>query len=133
MACLWQNKYDVWCLTYRENGKQSVRSLRTKSKREAVKLQREVESILDGNEAVDFRVQEQPKEVPKNPTLDGFWKDFLPWAQAHRTPSTVEEYQNWFTQFREFTGIERLGDATRDHLERFKKRLWRVPKCRLSL
>ncbi len=128
MACLWQNKYDVWCVTYRENGRQRVRSLRTKSKREAVKLQREIESLLDDDEPVEFVVKEQPKEPPKNPTVDEFWAEFLPWAQAHRSPSTVEEYQNWYTQFREFTGIQRLGDATRDNVERFKKKLGRQGK-----
>ena len=33
MASLWQKGAGIWCVAYRENGKQHVRSLRTRSKR----------------------------------------------------------------------------------------------------
>ena len=130
MACLWQKQSGIWCITYRENGKQRVRSLRTKSKREALKLQREIESLLTEDRPVEVAVKEKPKTRPRNPTMDEFWEDFLPWAKAHRAANTVEEYENWFTQFREFTGIERLGDASRVDVEEFKAKLRRQGKCK---
>jgi len=48
MACLWRKKSSgTWCVTYRGKGKQKVRSLRTSNKREAVRLQREIEALLE--------------------------------------------------------------------------------------
>mgnify|MGYP006295908139 FL=1 len=128
MACLWQKGSGIWCITYRENGKQHVRSLRTRSKREAVKLQREIESLLEEGVSPHVLIRETPREPRKDVTVDEFWDEFLEWAQAHRSPSTVEEYANWFTQFREFTGIHRLEDATRADVEQFKTKLRRQGK-----
>jgi hypothetical protein len=48
----------------------------------------------------------------------------------HRAPSTVEEYQNWFSQLSEFSGIKNRGDATRNDIERFKTGLPRQGKTR---
>ena len=91
MASLWQKKTGMWCVTYRENGKQRARSLRTKDKREALKLKRAIETMLEERGAVALHASDQPQPEKKNPTLDEFWSEFLPWAAGHRSQSTVEK------------------------------------------
>ena len=128
MASLWQKKTGVWCVTYREDGKQRVRSLRTKDKREALKLKRAIETMLDERGAVELHVSDRPQPEKRNPTLDEFWRDFHAWATGHRSQSTVEEYTNWFTQLREFTRADRLGEITRTDIEAFKAALGKQGK-----
>jgi len=75
MACLRQKKSSgVWCLTYRENGKQKVRSLRTTNKREATKLQREIEGLLAKGKTIEILADEKSAEEEKNPAALDFWK-----------------------------------------------------------
>jgi len=124
MACLWRREQNgIWCITYQEQGKQRVRSLRTRNKRGAVRFQREIESILDQKKIADVSIVEKPKSEEKNPTVEEFWPAFLNWANEHRACATVDEYKNWFPRFREFTGMEHLGDTSEDDAEAFKLRL----------
>ena len=120
MASLWQKRGGTWCVTYRDRGKQRVRSLRTKDRREALKLKRAIETSLDDNGSVVLEVCDRPKQETKNPTMDDFWESFMRWAHCNRAARTVEEYGNWFRQLREFTGAERLGDVTNKDIEDFK-------------
>jgi len=90
MACLWQKESSgVWCITYRQNGKQKVRSLKTTNKREAIRLQREIEAILQNNIQNGFTVMENPAIKEKNPTFNEFWPKFFEWAKntVHTLPS----------------------------------------------
>ena len=123
-----KSKNGTWYITYREHGRQKHRSLGTRSLRKAQSLKREIEQLIEEAGRAELVVTERPPARRKNPTVSEFWESFLPWAEAHRSPSTVEEYQNWFTQFREFKGIQRLGDATRQDVEQFKARLRRQGK-----
>ena len=89
MASLWQKKKGgVWCVTYRENGRQRVRSLRTKNKREAIKVQREIESILEEQGTVALQVLDRPLPEQKNPLLEEFWGHFFsgPLRIVHHAP-----------------------------------------------
>ena len=123
-----KTKKGTWYITYRQDGRQRHRSLHTKNGRLALQLKKEIELVLQDDESAEPVVTESPKEAPKDPLLEHFWEQFLPWATAHRSPSTIEEYQNWFKQFAEFTRIERLGDATRSDAESFKAKLLRQGK-----
>jgi hypothetical protein len=123
MASLWQMKSGVWCVTFRQNGKQRVRSLRTKDKRTALKLKRAVETTLDESGAVVLEVSDRPKPPIKNPTVEDFWGRFYHWTVTNRAPSTVKEYAIWFHQLIRFTGAERMGDVTREDTEAFKAAL----------
>ena len=70
--------------------------------------------MLAEDRPIEIAVNKKPKTRLKNPTVDDCWEDFLPWAKAHRAPSTVEEYENGFTQFREFIGhgtIQPCGES----------------------
>ena len=118
MATLWQKKKGgVWYITYRMNGKQVARSLRTQSKREAVRLRQEIVGLLADAQPVSFRISESDESKQRNPRCDEFWTAFLEWLQVHRSPSTVEEYANWFKQIMEYTGAQLLGDITRHDIE----------------
>jgi len=126
MACIHQKtKGGTWYITYRQADGQKHRSLSTRSRRQALRLKTEIEHMLDSNGSTDLIVMERAKADPKNPDVDEFWPRFLKWAEDHRAPSTIEEYQNWFVQFRKFAGIRRLGDATRADFEAFKTKLTR--------
>ena len=129
MASMWQKrKHGVWFITYRENGKQRVRSLRTKDRREAQRLKRTIETMLDGGAAVTLNVSERMVPEDKDPLLDEFWISFNAWAIENRAARTVEEYKNWFTQLREFTKAERLGEIKRKDIEAFKAALTKQGK-----
>ncbi len=121
MASLWKKKQSgLWCITYRENGKQRVRSLRTKNKREALKLKREIETILEDEGELVLNVSDKPKSEHKNPRIDEFWIQFKDWASQNRSRSAAEEYRNWFKQLTEFTEAEHMGDITPAKIEEFK-------------
>jgi hypothetical protein len=45
MASLWRQKSGMRCVTYRELGLQRVCSLRTRDRREALKLERAIETV----------------------------------------------------------------------------------------
>ena len=64
-------------VAYRQDGKQKVRSLRTTNKREAIRLQREIEALVQNNSPNGFTVMEKPVTEEKNPTFDEFWPEFL--------------------------------------------------------
>lgn len=128
MASLWQKKSGTWCVTFRENGRQHVRSLRTKDKREALKLKRAVETTLEEHGKVVLRVSDRPEAEHKNPTLDEFWDQFLRWANTNRSRRTVDEYRIWFNQIKEFSGACRLGDITSIEIEEFKAALTKQGK-----
>ena len=82
MACLWQKESSgVWCITYRQNGQQKVRSLRTTNKREAVKLQREIEGLLAQEKGIEVSISEKTSEEEKDPIFDEFWPMFFQWAE----------------------------------------------------
>ena len=124
MASIWQQPSGIWCITYRKNGKQVVRSLKTKSKRDALRLKAAIESELTAKASFTVGViTSKPKRVEKNPTTDEFWTAFSAWAMLNRTRPTVAEYKVWFEQFVAFTQIERLGDVTAKHIEDFKAKL----------
>ncbi|NUM55761.1 MAG: site-specific integrase [Candidatus Hydrogenedentes bacterium] len=118
-----KSKSGVWYISYRQGGILKHRSLGTKSAAEARRLKREIELKAEFKPSVEFVIVERPKADVKNPTLDAFWTDFLRWATEHRSRNAVDEYTNWFRQFREFTKIERLGDATVDQVREFKTRI----------
>jgi hypothetical protein len=130
MACLWRKENGIWCVTYRENGKQRARSLRTKNRREALQLKSAIELNLASGQSVFLKVTDEPPEATKNPKLDEFWSDFYRWALENRTPSTIEEYKNWFTQISEFTGARRLGDITSVDIHAFKSAISKQGKCK---
>lgn len=57
MATLWQkSKNGVWYITYRTNAKQVARSLRTCSRREAIRLRQEIEGLLAEQGTVSVRI-----------------------------------------------------------------------------
>ena len=129
MATIHQKaKNGTWYISYRQNGKLKHRSLGTKNAREARRLQKEIEHKLESNLLVEPFVSERPKVEQKNPEMEEFWKDFLTWAKEHRSSNAVDEYTNWFGQFREFSKIVRLGDATREDIEALKASLARQGK-----
>ena len=114
MATLWQkSKNGVWYITYRANGKQVARSLRTCSKRETVRLRREIEGLLAEQGTVSVRISEADDTEERNPTCDKFWTAFTEWTRVHRPSSAQKEYASWFTQLIEHTGSRRLGDVRR--------------------
>ncbi|MBN4046783.1 site-specific integrase [bacterium AH-315-P07] len=124
MASLWQRKKNgIWCVTYRENGRQKVRSLQTTNKREAKKLMRDIENVLDERGRVSLEVSATPPKNPINPKIDDFWKAFNQWAMENRSNKTVQEYENWFKQIRAFSRAERLGDIDSRCGEDFKRSL----------
>lgn len=129
MASLWKKpKSDIWCVSYRENGRQRVRSLQTRSKREALKLKQAIEVTLDENGSFALEVRHEPSPATTNPTLAEFWDSFEQWAIEHRTTKTIEEYRNWFIQFRDFTRAKRVGDISPKDVEAFKTSLSRQGK-----
>ena len=92
------------------------RSLKTTSKRIA---ERE-------KQALDAEFLHGYRRVPeeKNPTLDEFWREHLSWAESgHLRPRTVERKKDFWSQFRDFVGHNRLGDATPRDIEASKR--WR--------
>ena len=117
-------------ILYRERGKQKHRSLGTKSLHKAQSLKREVELLLEETGKAELVPSDKPAVKRRNPTVEEFWREFLLWANANRSQSTVEEYKNWFVQFCEFTDIQRLGDATRENAEQFKTKLTRQGKSK---
>lgn len=129
MSTLWQKtKNGTWYVSYRENGRQKVRSLKTTSRRTALKLREELDALLQEGGDISVTVNHAPPAPVKNPTLDDFWQGFEQWANAHRSASTVEEYLNWFTQLREFTRAEKMGDIRRTDIEGFKASLLKQGK-----
>ena len=129
MATLWQkSKNGVWYITYRVNGRQVARSLRTHSKREAVRLRQEIEGLLTEQHPITVRIAQADESEECNPYCHEFWAGFSEWARVHRSPAALEEYDNWFKQLIEHTGAQRLGDITRRHIESFKAKLLRQGK-----
>ncbi len=116
-------KGGTWYITYRQDGKQRHRSLGTTNTRNARRLKREIEFMLDEKGAVELVVSDRSKDESKNPTLAEFWEEFLPWAHDHRAPSTVDEYRNWFSQFQDFTTAVFMGDVNPSDVEAFKSQL----------
>jgi hypothetical protein len=87
MASLWQRKKTgVWYVTYRENGKQRARSLRTEDKRESLKLKPAIEAMLDERGAVAFHVSDRPQAERKSPrwTSSGRSSSHGPKASARK-------------------------------------------------
>ncbi len=129
MATLWRKtKSGVWYITYRVNGKQVARSLRTRSKREAVRLRQEIEALLSERKPVSLRVAEAEDSEARNPRCGEFWESFSAWALVHRLRSVLEGYEVWFHQLVEYTGARRLGDISRRDIESFKAKLLRQGK-----
>jgi integrase len=123
MASLWRKPHSgVWCITYREDGRQRVRSLRTKNKHEALRLKRAVESALEERGSVALEVG-RPRAEAKNPRIGEFWERVYAWALDNRAPNTVKEYAVWFRLLRRFTEAEYVGDITREVLEEWKASL----------
>jgi integrase len=129
MASLWKRKKDGrWCVSYWENGKQYVRSLRTTSRREALQLKRAIEVALVEGRSVVVNVEEAPEAAEKNPTFEEFWEQFKSWATIHRSASAIEEYGVWFRRIKESGGFRRLGDIAPRHVEALKASLARQGK-----
>lgn len=124
MASLFRRgKKGIWYVTYREKGRQKVRSLKTCDKREARRLKREIEGVLDERGSVSLQVSATPYKSPINPTIEDFWKSFNQWAMENRSNKTVQEYDNWFKQIRAFSKAKRLGDIDSTCAEKFKRSL----------
>lgn len=124
MASLWQKKKTgLWCVTYREHGRRRTRSLRTREKREALKLKRAIETMLEERGTMVLTVSDRPKPKEKNPTVDAFWQPFLRWAEMNRSRQAITEYRGWFIQLMDFTKAERMGDITSVDIEDFKTAL----------
>ncbi len=130
MASLWRKQNGIWYISYRENGKQQARSLRTNDRREALQLKRAIELNLGASRPVFLKVTDKPPETSRNPKLDEFWNEFQRWALDNRSPSTVEEYENWFTQITEFTGARRLGDITSHDIQAFRSAISKQGKSK---
>ena len=129
MASLWQKeKSGIWYVTYREENKQKVRSLRKKKRTEALRLVRSIDSVLEEDGAVSINVTSGIPTPEQDPPLDEFWLEFRQFAERHRAPNTVKEYENWFTQLREFSGAGRLGDISPQTIEAFKRALLKQGK-----
>jgi len=133
MASIHQRKKGgTWYVSYVQDGKLIQRSLGTKNPREARRLKKEIEFRLETAPETEFYICERPKTEPVNPTVDEFWQAFETWAKEHRSRSAVDEYRTWFKRFTAFAAIERLGDAQRVDVERFKAALMaqglRTPK-----
>lgn len=133
MASIHQRKKGgIWYVSFCQDGKQRQRSLGTKNAREARRLLKEIEYRLECAPETEFYIAERPKTEAINPTADEFWQAFHTWAKEHRSRSAVDEYKTWFQRFKEFAGMDRLGDATRQDVERFKASLMaqglRTPK-----
>ena len=118
-----KSKNGTYYISYRQQGVLKHRSLGTKKFSEARRLQRELETKLTSNSRIELFVAERQIEEAKNPTVDAFWTDFKRWAHRNRSRHTLEEYENWFKQFVEFSGIEYLGDASVDLAQGFKDKL----------
>lgn len=98
MSSIWQKPSGIWCITYREDGRQRVRSLRTRNKQAARRLQRQIDDIIEQRNPLSFRVSAAPIAT-SDPTIDDFWQQLKTWAAENRSAKTVQEYENWF-----FTG-----------------------------
>jgi len=118
-----KSRAGTWYVTYWQDGKQKHRSLGTKSERKARQLAREIELTLQEKGVAEVVITDRIRTDIKNPKVDEFWEKFLQWAMANRSRSSVEEYTVWFTQFRDYAGIKRLGDASRADVESFKAKL----------
>lgn len=118
----------TWYVSYRQEGKLKHRSLATTSERKALELKREIELLLEERGIAEVVVSERPRPELKNPLVEEFWESFSTWAQGHRASSTIEAYTMWLDQFKEHSGLARLGDAARSDVESFKAKLLRQGK-----
>ncbi|MCL4218982.1 MAG: tyrosine-type recombinase/integrase, partial [Candidatus Hydrogenedentes bacterium] len=131
MSTLWQKtKNGTWYVSYRDNGRQKVRSLKTCSRRTALKLRDEFDALLKEGLNVNVVVSPTTPSLTKNPSIDMFWTSLSTWLETHRSPSTVEEYKNWFNQITEFTQAKYLGDIAASDIEAFKISLLRQGKLK---
>jgi integrase len=101
----------TYYIQFSKDGKQIRKSLRTDSQNTARQIQKEIERQLalgtyDVGETKDCSVEE-------------FRKTYFSWAAQHKRANTIAIEKVFFEQFVEFTGIERLGEARREDVERF--------------
>jgi len=129
MASIHQRvKGGTWYVSYRQKGTLTHRSLATTSARKALELKREIELLVEERGVAEVVISERPRNEVKNPTVDDFWESFSEWVLTHRSVSTLDEYTVWMNQFKEHTGLVRLGDVTRTDAESFKTKLLRQGK-----
>ncbi len=110
MATLYK-RGDTYHIQFYKDGKQVRKSLKTTSLNVARQIQKEIERKLalgtyDVMETKDCSVEE-------------FRKKYFAWAQDHKRPNTMAIERLFFDEFVEFSGIEHLGEATRDQVDRF--------------
>lgn len=94
-----------------------MRSLRTSSEREARRLLREIELVLEDDSKVHVVVQDKPRGA--DPTVEEFWAWHSSWLKTNRRARTIECQTGWWNQFIALSDVKRLGDVTKAHVERF--------------
>jgi len=110
MATLYK-RGDTYHIQFYRDGRQVRKSAKTTSLSVAKQIQKEIEKQLalgtyNVNDAKGCSVQE-------------FRNKYFAWAEQHKRPNTITVERLFFDQFVKFTGIEYLGEARRDHVERF--------------
>ncbi len=116
MSHLYKRKgTDSWYIKYYQDGRPHHKSLRTKSKRRAEAIQREIDRRLDNG---IIAIPEKGKEID----VGAFWDRYLQWANDHKRPNTVNTETIFWKQLIGATKIRNLGELTPAKVETFKKR-----------
>ena len=116
MASIYKRK-DIWWVAYYDGGKLVRESLKTTSKKTAEREKQAIEAML----------LEPQRRVPqeKNLSVEDFWQLYLDrYARTHKRKRSVERTESFWKQLLESTKAKRLGDITKDDIERFK--IWRT-------
>jgi integrase len=111
MASLYK-RGQTWWVAYYRNGKKVRESLRTVSKRQALREKQAIEAKLfeEGSRA----------PVEKDPPIEIFWSKYQSWARKNHGVRTLERKTDFWRQFTDFTQAGHLGDVRAKDAEAFK-------------
>jgi len=99
------------------DGTQRMRSLKTSKEREARRALREIELVLEEERRVHVVIEDRPRG--KDPTVEEFWEWYASWLKTNRRARTIECLEGWWGQFMALSKVRRLGDVTKDHIQKF--------------
>jgi len=127
MSHLYQRKgNEYWYVKFYQNGKPHHKSLKTKNKRRAEAIQREIDRRLDNG---IMPIPEKSKDID----VTVFWQKYLQWANDHKRPNTVSTESVFWKQLLGATGIRTLGALTPARVEAFKNRRLREGLSKQSI
>ena len=110
MASIYKRN-NVYCIKFYQNGRRVRKSLGTKKKTEALKIKEQIERELAAGK---YSLEEVDTDV------ETFWSEYWAWARDHKRPRTLELEQLCWKKFVEFAKPEKLGNVTKQDVERFK-------------